>query len=308
MKGILVLILVFGFILAGCTTTTETTGGGWDLPSGPVECSDTDGGKDIFNAGTVSFGEERGIDRCLGDGEKVMEYYCSGGQMMSEDIECPAGQKCYGGECREIGCFDTDGGAVESIMGTVSYDGKEYTDVCLNEHQLKEYSCGEGEVTEEIIECGSNEECSGGKCIALPQCSDSDGGDEAFVKGTTTYGSMVYEDYCLSYNVVYEYYCEDGALKQKQVVCPDEMDCENGYCVEAGEERGECEDTDGGKSRYKKGTITYWVGNTEYSESDKCYDDDSVLEVWCTEDGGKGFGILECDSGEWCEDGECTDG
>ena len=261
----------------------------------------------MFNAGTVSFGEERGMDRCLGDGEMVMEYYCSGGQMKSENIECPAGQKCYAGECREIGCFDTDGGAVASMMGTVSYDETEYMDVCLNEHQLKEYACEEGAVAEEVIECGSTETCSGGKCVAIPQCSDSDGGDEAFVKGTTTYGSTVYEDYCLSYNVVYEYYCEDGALKQKQIVCPDGMDCENGYCVEYLEER-ECEDTDGGKSTHEKGTITYWIGDAIFEETDKCYDDESVLEVWCTEDGGKGFGIIECDSDEWCEDGECTDG
>ena len=84
MRRILVLVLVFGFILAGCTTTTESSDDGWDIPAGPVECSDTDGGKDAFNAGTVSFGEERGIDRCLGDGEMVMEYYCSGGQMKSD--------------------------------------------------------------------------------------------------------------------------------------------------------------------------------------------------------------------------------
>ncbi len=306
MRRFLVLVLVFGFLLAGCTTTTEKTDGGWDLPAGPVECSDTDGGKDAFNAGTVSFGEERGIDRCLGNGEMVMEYYCSGGQMKSEDIECSIGQKCYDGECREVGCFDTDGGAIASIMGTVSYDTEEYTDVCLNEHQLKEYTCGESGIVEEVIECGSNEKCSGGKCVGLPQCSDSDGGEEIFVKGTTTYGSTVYEDYCLSYNVIYEYYCEDGVLNQKQVMCPDGMDCENGYCVEFEEERV-CEDTDGGKSTHRKGTITYWVGNVEYSETDKCYDQYSVLEVWCTEDGGKGFGIIECEGDEWCEDGECTD-
>jgi hypothetical protein len=208
-----------------------------------------------------------------------------------------------GGACVEAACYDSDGGKDISETGTVSYGNEEYVDVCVDEGTVREYSCGEGVVAEEI-ECGAGKICSNGKCVEVAQCSDSDGGVNEFIKGTTTYGSATYTDNCLSYNVVYEYYCESGELKEKQVVCPEGMNCQNGYCVE-GPER-ECEDTDGGKSTHKKGTITYWIGDAIYEETDKCYDKYSVLEVWCTEDGGKGFGIIECGSGEWCEDGECV--
>ena len=50
MNRILVLLLAFGLILSGCTTTTESHDDGWHIPAGPVDCSDTDGGKDAFNA------------------------------------------------------------------------------------------------------------------------------------------------------------------------------------------------------------------------------------------------------------------
>ena len=124
-------------------------------------------------------------------------------------------------------------------------------------------------------------------------------------EGKTTYNGEDYADYCLSYNVIYEYYCENDVLKQKQVMCAATEKCENGICVE--DEEHECTDTDGGENIHKKGTITYWSGGQQYSETDKCAGAYSVLEVWCTETNSVGFGIIECSYDERCEDGRCVD-
>lgn len=305
MRGIIAILLVFGLLLSGCTTQPSEPSE-WDSIEGTAQsCTDTDGGKEIFVAGTATSGDGKGTDRCLGNGEMVMEYYCDGNRIADEDIPCPEGYLCYDGQCEELSCYDSDEGKVASVAGSIRYGNDEYSDTCLDEGTVKEYYC-DGGISEEEISCSSTQECKNGRCVEVAQCSDSDQGIDEYIKGTVTYGTAVYTDSCLSYNVVYEYYCEGGEAKQKQIVCPEGMDCEDGYCVE-GPER-ECEDTDGGKSTHRKGTITYWIGDAIFEETDKCYGQDSVLEVWCTADGGKGFGIIECDSDEWCEDGECISG
>ncbi len=123
--------------------------------------------------------------------------------------------------------------------------------------------------------------------------------------GKVTYNGEDYSDSCLSHNVVYEYYCENDVLKQKQVMCAGTDVCNDGVCVE-GEEH-ECTESGGHKNPYVKGSVTYWSGGEEYVETDKCYDDSSVLEVWCEEDATLGIGILECDNGDDCQAGECHD-
>lgn len=303
MKQIFALLVVFGILLSGCPQE-GTSGNGGGIVAPPQEfCTDSDGGKTIFTAGTVQTSSGTFSDRCLGNGESVMEYYCSGNQMASEDIPCPSGQKCYSGECREITCFDSDGGMVYGTVGTVNYDGVTYTDTCIDGSTLREFYCDNG-LAEKNVACGAGQKCENGRCVGVPVCTDSDGGQNMYSTGTVSYDGQAYEDSCLSYNVVYEYYCEDGAMAVKQMICQEGEDCENGRCVEA--PLRECRDTDGGKSTHEKGTITYWIGDERYTETDKCYDQDSVLELWCTEEGGKGLGIIECDSDEWCEDGECV--
>jgi len=124
-------------------------------------------------------------------------------------------------------------------------------------------------------------------------------------KGKATYNGQEYSDYCLSHNVVYEYYCENDVLKQKQVMCAEGDVCEGGVCVEGKEH--ECLETGGHKNPYTKGSVIYWSGGEQYTETDKCYDDSSVLEVWCEKDATLGIGIIDCDDGDECEAGECHD-
>jgi hypothetical protein len=299
----LVIVLVFAFAMYGCPQ--EDPGDGGDLWGGGAQCNDTDGGKNEFEKGIVSVEDGLGTDKCLGGGESVLEYYCENGELESEDIACPAGFVCDNGACIVIPCYDTEDDADAGTAGTVSYNGVQYADTCIDENWVNEFSCNGG-VFEEAIRCADGERCENGECVTVLPCVDSDGGQDVYEAGQTSLGGAIYEDICVSYNVVFEYYCENGSVTSMQIMCPDGEECSGGVCVE-GEER-ECRDTDNGKSRYKRGTVTYWVGAEKLSETDKCYDQDSVLEVWCTDEGSVGFGILECYDSDWCEDGACTSG
>lgn len=306
MRIFLGMLLVLAVMLSGCPQEDGADEGIWEEGG---ECNDSDGGKNEFEKGIVSVEDGTGIDKCLGEGESVMEYYCSDGRLMSEDIPCPAGFICDDGECIVIPCFDTEGGAFADVAGTVHYEGEEYADECIDDEWVREYSC-RGGVLEEALKCGVDEKCEAGKCVDVPPCVDSDGGQDVYELGYVRQGGATYTDNCLGYptvvTVVYEYYCLNGTVAAIQITCPEGEECSEGVCVEAVER--ECRDTDNGRSRYKRGTVTYWVGAEKLTETDKCYDQNSVLEVWCTEEGSVGFGILECYEDDWCENGECVSG
>jgi hypothetical protein len=69
-------------------------------------CTDTDGGNDIYRAGTLvaTAGLVSGeyLDKCL-DGHMLREYFCDGTEKGVVDIECPAGMVCVTAECRTPG-------------------------------------------------------------------------------------------------------------------------------------------------------------------------------------------------------------
>ena len=50
-------------------------------------------------------------------------------------------------------------------------------------------------------------------------CSDSDGGDDIYTKGTVSFGTNLYTDYCQSSqgNLINEYYCGDGLIKKNDI-------------------------------------------------------------------------------------------
>lgn len=303
MKYFLGIFLVAALLLAGCPQEGSPNGGEW---GGTPACSDSDGGIYEFTKGVASVEGGAGTDKCLGNGESVLEYYCEGGELMNVDIECPEGFVCDDGACIETPCFDTEEGADARVAGTVRYGNAQYADACIGAEWVREYSCGEEGVSEEALECDKDERCENGKCVPVLPCIDTDGGQDVYSAGIASVGAASYEDICVSYNVVFEYYCENGSIRDVQIMCPEGEECSGGVCVEA--DMRECTDTDNGKSRYKRGTVSYWVGGVEHSETDKCYDQDSVLEVWCTDEGSVGFGILECYDSDWCEDGACTSG
>jgi hypothetical protein len=64
------------------------------------KCDDTDGGFDIYEAGTVTFEDEEYDDKCRGR-EEVIEYYCYGDDVRSDDKLCGEDYICNRGKCVE---------------------------------------------------------------------------------------------------------------------------------------------------------------------------------------------------------------
>jgi hypothetical protein len=62
------------------------------------DCSETDGGKDIYNFGTATdVADEEFEDECIDD-HKIREYYCFGDDVRDDDIPCGAGYICNSSE------------------------------------------------------------------------------------------------------------------------------------------------------------------------------------------------------------------
>ncbi len=306
MKRLLVFILVIALALYGCASEQPVKPASSATGVNVVStCTDTDDGKNPLVKGSVESPSGRGTDTCLGNGSEVMEYYCSGGVIKTEDIACIGNTLCSDGACRETPCFDTDGGQGTSVMGTVSYRGSEHTDSCSPDGLVIEYYCDASGMQQATLSCAQGYACAGGKCVKKETCVDSDGGQDIHKGGTVSMGSSTFKDYCAGNAAVVEYYCESDIVKSLNVQCPSGESCVGGICVYA-PHANECRDTDDGKNPYEKGTVTYWSGGQKYTETDSCYGSDQVWENWCEQNATVGFGIMDCDDGDVCVEGECV--
>jgi hypothetical protein len=61
-------------------------------------CTETDAGRDIYHAGTVTVGADSYDDECTDD-HTVHEYYCYGDSVLDENTECGTGHVCSAGRC-----------------------------------------------------------------------------------------------------------------------------------------------------------------------------------------------------------------
>jgi hypothetical protein len=64
----------------------------------PEECTDTDGGNDIYEAGVCTDNTHSNIDNCQSQ-TYVNENWCSNGECMGASMLCPTGYHCWDGEC-----------------------------------------------------------------------------------------------------------------------------------------------------------------------------------------------------------------
>ena len=275
--------------------TGDEAPGGPDGAQPSAECSDTDFGKNALEAGTATKNGESHSDECVGS-THVMEYYCSANEIMGDAVECPAGTECYEGACVGEICVDSDGGVDAHSPGTVSKGSESYTDSCEDGSTVREYYCEGNRPLYTSVTCISGEACQEGVCVES-DCSDTDGGQDMFEKGTVRADSVVYIDSCASGGTVKEYYCSGGEAKYAILPCPTDYYCINSKCSEY-----VCSDTDGGEDEDRYGEVR--KGGNEYE--DYCYDDDTVYEYYCSGDEVSGRKI-NCGSGEECEGGECVD-
>ena len=178
----------------------------------------------------------------------------------------------------------------------------EGTKVCDDSNNVAQYKkvfsclqgiCDEEKVLEKIEDC--NEDCLNGECVSAEytECIDNDGGKNSFENGTVFYQNRSFEDVCEGPDFVQEWYCYNGKPNDISIECDE--GCENGACVE---EEIVCEDSDGGKSSFEKGTVFYQNQTFE----DVCEGPDFVQEWYCYN--GKPHDVsIKCDEG--CENGAC---
>lgn len=202
---------------------------------------------------------------------------CSGAKRCCTDEKDTCGD-CCGGTCLNdnqylIACH-CDEGRGQYRMSYRTYD-------CF------EFECDKSDIQERYVgSCG-------------PQCTDSDGGDVPYTKGTVTVGSNSFTDYCNGPNQLTEYYCSGDSLATNTYTG---VSCSDG-ALQGG---NECTDTDGGKNYYTKGTVT----NFEGTATDWCVGDRTLVEMYCsTLVGNYGTRLqqtYDCEPGYNCRDGACV--
>jgi len=148
----------------------------------------------------------------------------------------------------------------------------------------------------------------------LPECTDSDGGENPGEKGTTegfdTHSEEMGKetDECASEDYVNEWSCDGVNLVGDQIKCPDGTVCDDGACEkEEEEEPVTCEDPDKGytgDSLLKQTTVRMTDGNTE---TDSCSGGLKVKEYYC-EDRSIGSSVEDCPSKTRCDKGACVTG
>ena len=142
------------------------------------------------------------------------------------------------------GCTDFDGGknyyikSYAEVPGT--YGPSKTYDVCLGTYsyetmdkpEVSEVYCDQtGQVKRETYTCPNG--CREGACKANWQnvpCIDTDGGQNANIKGTTSDSLVTLTDSCVynQPNKLSEYYCDQWGANKKSVDCPD--GCSDGAC------------------------------------------------------------------------------
>jgi hypothetical protein len=184
-----------------------------------------------------------------------------------------------------------------------------------------------GNVSEEVYCTSDMKACPDGSYVsrdpendcefnACPSvCTDSDGGYNKDIKGTTvgqfyhnTLNTTVgtYTDYCYNnFMGVIEYYCSvDGDNK---VVRSGSQNCSNGCldgaCISKTNTTYSCTDSDGGLNYYERGYVE--VKNSSGSVISSDWDDCNEEEFFCYSNGSAGIvgGDWNCPNG--CSDGAC---
>jgi len=149
------------------------------------ECTDTDGGKDYFEKGTITVAHHMDpptrTDYCLKDSlndnalnyvssppeNYLIEMYCNNNYGTSDIHECPNG--CQDGACIQkenvSKCTDSDGGKDYEKKGTIitASNLKGNSDYCYNKDKLFEYWCEGSELYSTLYSCSFS--CQNGICI-----------------------------------------------------------------------------------------------------------------------------------------------
>jgi|GEM_PF-6161590 len=257
----------------------------WD----PQCCDDSDGGRVPTTFGTVTLVGAPWLynDACISN-DVVKEYFC-GTQgdpifLHDEEIDCPPGTVCQNGYCQSL-CGNGQIDAGEACDGS-NLGGN----TCLSLP---------GGFSGGTLTCGSDCQYDTSQCT-LP-CTDSDGGEEKYSRGTTSTNLRTETDYCgtgISAGKVREFYCHDAdTIYSNDLPCF--LGCNNGACIIG------CIDPDGSDITQQT-TVKADDGGSPDSLFDRCNDYYTVEEAICV-NGAIDTDLIDCRNHGYtrCDGGAC---
>jgi hypothetical protein len=191
-------------------------------------CSDSDGGRVAETMGITSAQGINKTDECS-SATALTEYFCDGASISNVSLDCGTGKECANGACRETACSAPYGDNA-TVAGTATKGNASYSDACETNDSVKKYYCDAGTIKNKTLACGTGLKCSAGRCTKQI-CTDSDGGKDAFTKGTASYGALNHTDSCVSGTVVLEYFCDtDTTINSTETGCGSGNECVDGAC------------------------------------------------------------------------------
>jgi len=215
----------------------------------------------------------------------------------------------HDGECIEAvpDCVDSDNGLKPEDAGVAYKGGENFSDYCLDDAQLVEYACVDGNVQMNTVQCGAGKECADGSCSPIPEpenitepAKGCTGPIEAdiYKPEWVTMDGVRYNDSCVEYTVVKDYYCKDEKMESINHQCPPGYGCEGGKCFQLSVS---CIETDSGNDTSVRGKTTVLKGMiSTFSGTDECMDEVVLKEYYCLENGSYGVYEGPCPSGTKC--------
>jgi len=209
-----------------------------DLKRGEITtCTDSDNGNNITVKGTCTDSLGSFPDSCY-NSTHVIELICSANDACaSMMISCGTGKTCAYGACTSSGtsCTDTDGGNNVNVKGTCTDSAGSHTDYCdANNIGYHEYVCEADNLCHDSPgSCLYG--CANGACNPNPGgCTDSDGGNNAAVKGTCTDSAGSISDNCYNTTHLTEMVCSASNACVSifpTIYCGAGKICSNGACI-----------------------------------------------------------------------------
>ncbi len=220
--------------VTACSSGYTCSNGACAAQTPAYTCVDSDGGKDYYTKGNLSYGSFYDDDNCLCIGSDcyINEGFCDSTKnyngmplWFDQSFKCPNG--CNDGACVAQPSCTSDC----SVVGAKQCSGNGYQ-VCGN---YDSDSCLEWST---VTSCSSGYICSNGQCAAQTPtytCVDSDNGNNYYTKGYCTLpGGSIEWDHCLTEfnmpNDVHEHICGSGnQCYETSFTCP--KGCNDGACI-----------------------------------------------------------------------------
>ncbi len=292
-------------------------------PELQTKCVDSDDSYDF--AGTVLFLGQEFDDKCSEDGNYLMEYSCIDNNLALEYYDC----ECSDGACVQTVCEGSENHNIYEKDKIVLIEGEtstEINDVCVAYEfggnvgtSVKEFTCVDGGVVEEIVDCPEGTICYDGACTEK-LCYDSDGQDTTIKGNVTQYSTSLdfkygadsctnteeFDELQAGKNVL-EFVCTEGKLDYEVLSCAEGETCLNGLCKVP---EGICKDEE--SSLTEKGKAVIVDEKTELQQLvDSCSDGFDVFEYGqyvadaTCEDGLLTYDHVQCPADSYCYDGRC---